>query len=390
MVTQNQYAYFLYNVPGLGSRGIFKLLGDDATCEDVYKMEDKQLRVFVKNRLSKEKIAYEILRLKRNFDFESEEKKLRKMGIRFASIYADEFPEKLRNIPDPPFGIYYKGKLPDPNKPSVAIVGARLCSDYGRFMSREFGKGLALSQVQIISGMARGVDGISQKAAIEAGGSSFGVLGCSVDICYPEENRDVYDKICLEGGLISEYHPGTEPKANLFPMRNRIISALSDIVLVVEARQKSGTQITVDQALEQGKEVLAIPGRVTDRLSDGCNFLISQGAGVALSVSDVLDRLWKTGDENELKISDDDENETKDDKETDIDDETEDIKVEKTVEEEIFDSIDIIPISASTIMERLHSKDIDLSIPQLMSNLMELTFHGKIIQEGVYYRRKTG
>jgi DNA processing protein len=257
-------------------------------------------------------------------------------------------------------------------------------------MSREFGKGLALSGVQIISGMARGVDGISQKAAIEAGGSSFGVLGCSVDICYPEENRDVYDKICLEGGLISEYHPGTEPKANLFPMRNRIISALSDIVLVVEARQKSGTQITVDQALEQGKEVLAIPGRVTDRLSDGCNFLISQGAGVALSVSDVLDRLWKTGDGNELKISDDDENETKDDKETDIDDETEDIKVEKTVEEEIFDSIDIIPISASTIMERLHSKDIDLSIPQLMSNLMELTFHGKIIQEGVYYRRKTG
>lgn len=387
MVTQNQYAYFMINVPGLGNRGLFKLLGDDTTCEEIYKMEDRQLRNFVKNRLSKEKIADEILRQKRSFNFENEERKLKKRGIKFASIYSEEFPEKLRNIPDPPFGIYYKGKLPDPNKPSVAIVGARLCSDYGRFMAREFGKGLSLSQVQIISGMARGVDGISQKAAIEVGGSSFGVLGCGVDICYPEENREVYDKICLEGGLISEYHPGTEPKANLFPMRNRIISALADIVLVVEARQKSGTQITVDQALEQGKEVLAIPGRVTDRLSDGCNYLISQGAGVALSVSDVLDRLWKAGDEKALNKSADDKNVMNCDKGCDIDEE-EDSKDERTVEEEIYDIIDIIPISASTIMERLHSKDIDLSIPQLMSNLMELTFHGKIVQEGVYYMRK--
>ncbi len=292
-VTQNQYAHFLYNVPGLGNRGIYKLLEDGISCEEIFKMDEKRLRFLVKEKLGKERIAKAIMAQKVAWNFEEEEKKLEAKGIRFVSAFSDEFPDKLRNIPDPPFALYVKGKLPDPSVPSVAIIGARMCSDYGRFMSREFGRDLAFAGAQVISGMARGVDGISQKAAIEAGGSSFSVLGCGVDICYPDENRDVYNRICATGGLISEYHPGTEPKPNLFPMRNRIISGLADIVLVVEARQKSGTQITVDQALEQGREVLAIPGRVTDRLSDGCNFLISQGAGVALSVDDVLDRLWR-------------------------------------------------------------------------------------------------
>ena len=257
-----------------------------------------------------------------------------------------------------------------------------MCSDYGRFMAREFGKGLALAGVQVISGMARGVDGISQKAAIEADGKSYGILGCGVDICYPEENRDVYERICQKGGLISEYHPGTDPRPNLFPMRNRIISALSDIVLVVEARQKSGTQITVDQALEQGKEVLAVPGRVTDRLSDGCNFLISQGAGVALGVQDVLDRLWKT-DACGFKAKMSDEKEKAEEEESKWDDDS-----QLSIEDEIEDSVDIIPVSASTIIEKLRAKGIEMSIPELMSSLMEMTYQRRIIQDGVYYRKR--
>lgn len=394
-MTENEYAYFLYNIPGLGSRGIYSILESGLTCGDVFNMDEKNLSLLVKEKTSKNKIAKEIIERRKFWDFEKEAKALRNQGIRFISVYSDEFPERLKNIPDPPFAIYVKGSLPNPEIPSVSIVGARMCSDYGRFMSREFGKGLALAGVQVISGMARGVDGISQKAAIEAGGSSFGILGCGVDICYPEENRDVYSKICLNGGLISEYHPGTEPRPNLFPMRNRIISALADIVLVVEARQKSGTQITVDQALEQGKEVLAVPGRVTDRLSDGCNFLISQGAGVALSVGDVLDRLWRaSANERDYAQTKD---ETKniapcemDGEEKDNPEENPDLEEHRSIEDEIVDVVDIIPISASAIMERLYEKEITMSVPELMGKLMDMTYKGLIIQDGVYYRKRLG
>ncbi|SEG04325.1 DNA processing protein [Butyrivibrio sp. Su6] len=400
-MTENEYAYFLYNIPGLGNKGIYSILGTGVTCRDIFNMDEKNLSLLVKEKTSKIKPAKEIIERRKNWNFEKEAEKLRAQGIRFISACSDEFPERLRYIPDPPFAIYVKGRLPKPEIPSVSIVGARMCSDYGRFMSREFGKGLAIAGVQVISGMARGVDGISQKAAIEAGGSSFGILGCGVDICYPEENRDVYNRICVNGGLISEYHPGTEPKPNLFPMRNRIISALADILLVVEARQKSGTQITVDQALEQGKEVLAVPGRVTDRLSDGCNFLISQGAGVALSVGDVLDRLWRgTAAGNNDDRTKDKNADAPEEKSivcgekcrNDQNDNEDDFGLEerRSIEDEIVDVVDIIPVSASSIMERLYEKEITISVPELMGKLMDLTYKRLIIQDGVYYRKRIG
>ncbi|SFP58774.1 DNA processing protein [Butyrivibrio proteoclasticus] len=392
-MTENRYAHFLYNIPGLGNRGIYSILESNVSCEDIFKMDEKSLGILIKEKTSKVKIAKEVIERRKFWNFEEEEKKLKDKGIRFISVFSDEFPEKLKNIPDPPFGIYVKGNLPNSELPSVAIVGARMCSDYGRFMSREFGKGLALAGVQVISGMARGVDGISQKAAIEAGGSSFGILGCGVDICYPAENRDVYSSISVSGGLISEYHPGTEPKPNLFPMRNRIISALADIVLVVEARQKSGTQITVDQALEQGKEVLAVPGRVTDRLSDGCNFLISQGAGVALSVEDVLDRLWSGGvpgkydDKAKTKANSNDCVEMLEKTQNNTE-ECFDLEEPGSIDDEIVGVVDIIPVSASSIMERLYEKGITTSVSELMGKLMDLTYKGRIIQDGVYYRKR--
>ncbi|MCR4757889.1 MAG: DNA-processing protein DprA [Butyrivibrio sp.] len=372
MLTENDYAQWLFNTPGLGSKGVYTLLDKGYSCEDIFKCPDKELRT-----LLTAKKADALIKHRQNWNFELERIKLEEKKVRFVSALDPDFPKKLKNIPDPPFGLYVRGKLPDENKPSVAIIGARMCSDYGRYMAREFGRNLSLAGVQIISGMARGIDGISQKAAIDAGGSSYGILGCGVNICYPDENRDVFEVICNEGGLISEYYPDMLPMSGLFPQRNRIISGLSDIVLVVEARQKSGTQITVDQALEQGKEVLAIPGRTTDRLSDGCNFLISQGAGIALNTQDVLDRLWG---HHETSTSDQHEEE-------EILDPLEK-EPEKTLEEEITDIIDIIPVSTSQILEKLHQKEIDISIPMLMSNLMELTFKGEIIQDGVYYRKR--
>ena len=172
LMTENEYAYFLYNIPGLGNKGIYSILDSGITCGDIFNMDEKSLSLLVKEKTSKVKPAKEIIERRKLWDFEKEAEKLKIQGINFFSACSDEFPERLRHIPDPPFAIYVKGSLPNPEIPSVSIVGARMCSDYGRFMSREFGKGLALAGVQVISGMARGVDGISQKAAIEAGGSS--------------------------------------------------------------------------------------------------------------------------------------------------------------------------------------------------------------------------
>ena len=150
---------------------------------------------------------------------------------------------------------------------------------------------MAQNGVAVISGLARGIDGIAQRAAMEAGGESFGVLGSGADICYPKSNEKLY-RMCMErGGILSTYLPGTPPTPNLFPPRNRIISGLSDGILIIEAREKSGTIITADLALEQGKDVFVIPGRVTDRLSDGCNSLIRQGASLIQSPERLLEEL---------------------------------------------------------------------------------------------------
>lgn len=220
-----------------------------------------------------------------------EYEKLREKEISFVCTADAEFPERLRHIPDHPFGIYYKGQLPKPQKLAVAVVGARECSDYGHFIAAELGKELGAAGIQVISGMARGIDGISQYAALEAGGDSYAILGNGVDICYPKGNQPIYDRLLVQGGVLSTYPPGTAPKPQLFPPRNRIVSGLADVVVVVEARQKSGTLITVDMALEQGREVYAVPGRITDRLSDGCNKLVKDGALVFLSPRDFMEGL---------------------------------------------------------------------------------------------------
>ena len=224
------------------------------------------------------------------------EAEMAKSGIGFVSALEKGFPKKLREIPDPPFGLYYKGSMPSEEEPAAAIIGARLASGYGREQARRFGRQIGARGIAVISGMARGIDGISQKAALDAGGKSYAVLGCGVDICYPEENRELYERLQQEGGVLSEYPPGMQPVAKLFPPRNRIISGLSDLVLVIEARKKSGTLITVDMALEQGREVYALPGRVSDSLSDGCNRLIRQGAGPATCPEDILEYFFGTVD----------------------------------------------------------------------------------------------
>lgn len=211
--------------------------------------------------------------------------------ISFVTPFDRIYPERLKGIPDAPAGLYMLGRLPAEPDIAVAVIGARDCSDYGRYVAEKLGTFLGERGVTVVSGMARGIDGISQWAALEAGGSSIGVLGCGVDICYPAKNRKLYDRLLEQGAVLSEYPPGTPPRPMNFPARNRIVSGLVDGVVVVEARDKSGTLITVDMALEQGREVFVVPGRITDGLSTGCNKLIKQGAGILISPEELLEEL---------------------------------------------------------------------------------------------------
>ena len=215
-------------------------------------------------------------------------------GIRYIRKGDEEFPEKLLELQDCPDGIYVKGSLPDPEKKTVAIVGARMCTAYGRATASHFARELAANDVQIISGLALGIDGAAHQGALIAGGATFGVLAGGVDICYPRGNIELYTKMNGRSGILSEESCGCPPIARLFPKRNRIISALSDLVLVVEARQRSGSLITADFAMEQGKDIFAIPGRLEDELSKGCNELIFQGAGLAISPESLLEILGKS------------------------------------------------------------------------------------------------
>ena len=220
-------------------------------------------------------------------------------------MMSEGYPESLHNIPSPPYALFVKGKLPKEEMRSVAIVGARECTPYGEVMARDFAKTLARNGVQIISGMARGVDSAGQSGALEVGGTSFGVLGCGVDICYPREKIGLYMDLQERGGIISELPLGTNPLPQYFPARNRIISGFADTILVMEAKEKSGSLITADMALEQGKDVYALPGPVNSRLSMGCNRLIRQGAGILLSPDELLVELGicqGKGEENDGQI----------------------------------------------------------------------------------------
>ena len=196
--------------------------------------------------------------------WQHEWEQLAKNHISFYSYFHESYPERLKHIDSPPKRLFVKGKLPDASKLSVAVVGARNCTPYGRDMARMFSYRLAAAGVFVISGMALGIDGWGHQGALEAGGETYAVLGSGVMRCYPSCHQNLYESIVRHGGVISEFPVYARAKPVFFPMRNRIISGLSDGILVVEAREKSGSLITADAALEQGKDVFVIPGRIGD------------------------------------------------------------------------------------------------------------------------------
>lgn len=199
------------------------------------------------------------------------------------------YPDKLKNISGPPKVLFCLGNLELLNAKSIAIIGSRDYSAYGERATKEFSYNLAKNDICIVSGLAKGIDAFAHKGCLSAGGKTIAVLGNGLDIIYPKENEKLFYRIIENDGLvISEYPLGTKPKKQHFPARNRIISGLSDGVLVIEARKNSGTNITVDFALEQGKDVFVIPGNIYSKTSDGTNFLITEGAIPVLTYKDIL------------------------------------------------------------------------------------------------------
>lgn len=292
------YAYWLSNIPQIGIRTRNRLLLSAGSAEEIYHLSKESL---LKILGVEEKHAVRIIESK-GWDYETPFEKMKDRGITFISREEEEFPEKLIHIPDAPYSIYVKGQLPKRERKTVAVVGARMCSAYGHAVAEEIGKQLALHGVEVISGMADGIDSQGHWGALKGNGSTLAVLGCGVDVCYPKVNQVLYDRILQNGGIISEYHPGTQPKPALFPARNRIISGLSDVIVVVEAKTRSGSLITADYALEQGKDIYAVPGRILDPLSAGCNALIRQGAGIIFDVSDFLNELGIGGGKEAVQL----------------------------------------------------------------------------------------
>lgn len=205
------------------------------------------------------------------------------------------YPALLKEIKDHPKELYYIGNIDLLNKRCAAIVGSRNTNQYGRSTAVDVASRLAEKDIVIVSGMARGIDTCAHRGALKVGGSTVAVLGCGVDVCYPSDNRELKKRIEEKGVVISEYPPGTEAKTYHFPQRNRIISGLSEVTIVVQARNESGALITAELAASQGRDVCAIPGNIDSQYSLGGNKLIKDGAHPIASIADVMEIMGLAG-----------------------------------------------------------------------------------------------
>ena len=255
-----QYEFWLSSIPGIGCRKIKALLERFGAPEDIFRLKREQLQEISSLRTK----DIETLMASRNTDqIQKDWEELCKKEIHFTSLSHPDYPDKLKHIPDPPYSLFYKGSLPAGDIPSVAVVGARNVSHAGMETARQFGRELAENGIAVVSGLARGVDVTAQNGVLTvAGGRTYGVLGCGIDRCYPENHIESYMLMQENGGVISEFCPGMPPYPANFPMRNRIISGLSDGILVIEAGKKSGSLITAELGLDQGKEVFVVPGDI--------------------------------------------------------------------------------------------------------------------------------
>ena len=280
-----KYWLWLTTAPGLSNRARLLLLEHFSSPEDVYYAQPDELCLVE----GITKAQAESLSDKSLARAEKVLSDCAKDGQFIVTMDDAPYPTRLRDMFDPPVLLYGKGSMPVfDDEAAIAVVGTRKCTPYGTGAASQLGYELARQGGLVISGLAKGIDGAAHQGALRAGGFTAAVLGGGADVIYPPENRRLYEDIAATGVLLSEYPPGTEPKGSHFPVRNRIISGLSLGVLVVEAPEKSGALITAATALEQGRDVFAVPGPINAGASRGCNQLIRDGAGLVMEAWDVL------------------------------------------------------------------------------------------------------
>jgi DNA processing protein len=286
-VEEREFWIALNAVSGMAAGQKLRLINEFGSPQEVFRSRDKVAslpecrQLFVQNLQSCTPEAI----------VKQEEKKAKLSGVNIITLKDPQFPSLLKEIYDPPLALYVKGTIPADMKISLSIVGSRRPSYYGQLVTERITQGLMAYGFWVVSGLARGIDSIAHHEALQGGGKTIGVMGSGIDVVYPPENKNLMSRIAESGAVISEFPFGTEPHKMNFPIRNRIISGLSPAILVVEAREKSGALITAGCALDQGREVLAVPGNIYSPSSRGTNQLIKQGAKLVEGVEDILEEI---------------------------------------------------------------------------------------------------
>ena len=280
-----KYWVWLAELPGLRSQPRLALLRHFGSPENIFFADREEL-------LLAEDVPPAQAELALNRDLSAADRILadcQRLGQRILTLQDAEYPQRLRNIFDPPLVLYVRGRMPAiDEEAAIAVEGTRNCTPYGVASAERLSQELAASGAVVVTGLARGVDTAAARGALRAGGTVVGVTGGGLDVVYPPENGDLYDDVASAGVLLSEYPPGSPPDKTHFPVRNRIMSGLSVAALIVEAPERSGALITARLALDQGRDVYAVPGPISAPVSVGCNRLIRDGAGLAAEGWDIL------------------------------------------------------------------------------------------------------
>lgn len=357
------YEYWLSQIPYIGSVTIQKLLSRYGTPEQIYRAsaaelaEDKLLTGRQLTTLERSRSAQALHKIDKDLEL------MKRQNIRLITSGSCEYPESLRHIANPPYSLFVKGRLPDPDRPCLAVVGGRTTSYAARSFAAKIGRELAEHGIGVVSGLARGIDVAAQQGVLSIpGGVTYGILGCGIDQCYPEENMEPYMLMQQQGGVISEFAPGVRPVAANFPMRNRLISGLSRGILVIGARENSGSLITVSHALEEGKDIFVVPGNVWDPGFEASNRLLKEGAVPVTGIRDILDGMGIFVDEDISRTKD---------------------RVVKNLtgeEARIYELLGLSPVHISQICESLQ-----MSVPQVLQVIHGLLGRGIVREEGNHY-----
>ncbi|RJP74421.1 MAG: DNA-protecting protein DprA [Candidatus Abyssobacteria bacterium SURF_17] len=296
----------------------------------------------------------------------------RKHGVAVLTFNSDSYPERLKNIHDPPPILYVKGTLHASDVNAVSIVGTRRATHYGKMVAERLAADLARLGLTVVSGLAHGIDAAAHKGSLAAGGRTLAVLGCGVDVVYPRANAKIYEQIARSGALLSEFPMGCEPDPGFFPLRNRIVSGLSLGTLVVEAPNRSGALITARHALEQGREVFAVPGNIYSPYSEGCHKLIKDGAKLVENVYDIISEIER----NLEGVTCEEEKQVEPDASANVPMSAE--------EKKVFNFLSMVPVHIDDIGEGCN-----LSASQTASILMQLELKGLIRQlSGKHFIRR--